>query len=277
MKARALLLACLTLTLAACGGGGGASNPSEALSQTAQKLGDIKSGKLKLRLIVDPREEGGDFGFELSGPFELAQQDKLPIADIQYTQIADDERETVTVISTGEAAFITVDGTAYELPPEQADRLRTAGADLGGGGGQGLGELRIDDWIRNPESSGGDEIGGDSTDKIEADLDLVAALNDLMTLAGRFTGGRQPIEGEEAQMLRESVQDARLEVLTGKNDRLLRRLRITAKFDPQLPEELEELAQAAGATVEFELEIADPNQPVEVEAPEDPRPYSELD
>ncbi len=216
MRTRALLLVSLALSLAACGSGDGASNPGEALSQTARKLGEIKSGELSFKLIVDPREEGGDFGFELTGPFELAKPDKLPVAEIEYTQIADDERETVTVTSTGEAAFITVDGTAYELPPEQADRLRAAGEDLGGDSdSEGLAELRIDDWIKNPESSGGDEIGGDATDKIEADLDVVAAVNDLMTLAGRFTGGRRPIDGEEAQLLRDSVQDARLEVLTG--------------------------------------------------------------
>jgi hypothetical protein len=275
MKTRALVLVFLALGLSACGSGGGVSNPGEALAETAQNLGDVKSGDLTFKLIVDPAEEGGDFGFELTGPFELAEAGKLPVAEIEYTQIADDQRETVTVTSTGEAAFITVDGTAYELPPEQSNRLRAAAADVGGDGG-GLSELRIDDWIRNPKSSGGDEIGGDETDEIEADLDVVAAVNGLMTLAGRFTGGREPIKGEEAQMLRDSVQDARIEVLTGKDDRLLRRLRITATFDPKLPEELEELARAAGATVDFELEIADPNEPVQVEAPADPQPYSEL-
>ncbi len=280
MTKRAALLASLVLTLAAsaCGGsGGGAANPNEALSETASKLGDIESGDLKFKLLVDPREEGGDFGFELSGPFKLGEDGELPVAEIEYTQIADDERETVTVTSTGKDAYITVDGTAYELSDEQEDRLRSSAPSQGGSGGEGgLGELKIDDWLRDAESSGGDEVGGDSTDKIEADLDVVAALNDLMALVGRFAGSREPIGGEEAQLLRESVRDAKIEILTGKEDRLLRRLRITAEFDPQLAEELDELARAAGAKVEFELEIANPNEPVTVEAPPDPRPASEL-
>jgi hypothetical protein len=276
---RPLLLALLALTLSACGGSAGSdANPNEALSQTAAKLGDIDSGVLQVKLLVDPREEGGDFGFELSGPFELGKDGDLPVAEIEYTQIADDQRETVTVTSTGEEAFITVDGTAYELSSEQEDRLRSAApnGDGGGGGGNGLGELKIDDWLSNAKSSGGDDVGGDATDKIEADLDIVAAVNDLMALAGRVTGSGAPIDGAEARLLRDSVRDARIEILTGEKDRLLRRLRITAEFDPQLAEELEELAQAAGAKVEFELEIADPNEPVEVEAPADPRPASEL-
>jgi hypothetical protein len=276
------LAALVCVVLAAFGGeGGGVSDSRRALPQTAAKLGDIRSGDLSLRLVVDPREEGGEFGFELSGPFQLAEEGKLPVAEIEYTQLADDERETVTVTSTGDEAFVTVDGTAYELPPEQADRLRSAGSSLGGGndgdgGGEGLGELRLNDWIRNAESSGGDEIGGDATDKVEADLDVVAAVNDLLELAAGVTGEAPEIEGDEAELLRDSVRDARIEVHTGKDDRLLRLLRIEAEFDPELPEALDELAQAAGSTVEFELRIESPNDPVEVEAPANPRPFSEL-
>lgn len=130
--------------------------------------------------------------------------------------------------------------------------------------------------MRDPRSSDGDDIGGDSTDKIESELDVVAAVNDLLTLAGRVGAGGQPLGGEEGQQLRNSVKNARLEVHTGTEDRLLRRLRITADLDPELPEALEELARAAGATVEFELQVANPNDPVEVEAPADARPFAEL-
>jgi hypothetical protein len=272
-----LAAACLVLLAAAgCGGESGTSDPGKALSETAAKLGEIDSGTLKFRLAVEPREEGGDFGFELSGPFQLAEAGKLPVANVDYTQTAGDERETVTLTSTGEKAYVTVDGTAYELPAETADQLRSA-LDGDSQGGAGLEELQIDDWIVDPESSDGGEVGGADTDKITADLDVVAALNDLVELAGGLGGpDLKPVEGEDAEQLREAVQDAKLEIWTGDDDRLLRRLRIEADFDPSLPEELEELARAAGSKVVFELEIANPNEPVEVEAPESPRPPSEF-
>jgi hypothetical protein len=139
----------------------------------------------------------------------------------------------------------------------------------------GLERLRIEDWIRNPESSDGDEIGGDETDKVEADLDVLQALKDLSGLVHSL-GSPVDVGGSDAKLLQESTRNARLEVHTGKEDRLLRRLVISAEFDPQLPDELENLAKAAGAQFRFELELANPNEPVEVEAPDDPRPYSEL-
>ncbi len=277
---RRLAAAALALvTVAGCGGGeAGTSDPGQALSQTAAKLGEIRSGTLRFKLAVEPREEGGDFGFELSGPFQLGEPGELPIANVDYTQTAGDERETVTLTSTGERAFITVDGTAYELPAEQSDELRAAGEALGGDGegSSGLEELQIDDWIVDAESSDGGDVGGADTDKIEAELDVVAAVNDLIELSGGIGGpDLDRVEGAEAEQLRDAVKDAKLEVWTGDDDRLLRRLRVEADFDPSLPEGLEELARAAGSKVVFELEIDGPNEPVEVEAPDDARPPSE--
>lgn len=273
---RLALIAGLAVALGGCGGESGTSNPGRALSQTAEKLGEIKSGTLHFQLAVDPREEGGGFGFELDGPFQLGEPGKLPVARIDYTQTAGDERETVTLTSTGTKAFITVDGTAYELPSTTTDQLRAAG-DGGSSGGGSLEELRIDDWISDPKSSDGGDVGGTDTDKIEAGLDVVAAANDLIELA-RSLGGPDlgTIEGQEAEQLRDAVRDATLAVWTGDDDRLLRRLLIEADFDPRLPEGLEELARAAGSKVTFELAIDDPNQRVEVAAPENPRPASEL-
>lgn len=272
-----VLIACLAAAVAGCGGDSGTSNPGQALAQTAAKLGEIKSGTLHFQLSVDPHEEGGSFGFELEGPFALGKPGKLPVAEIDYTQTAGDERETVTLTSTGEHAFITVDGTAYELSSDQADELRSSGEAVGGQGESGgLNELRIDDWIRDAKSSDGGDVGGTDTDKIEADLDIVAAVNDLIQVARDFGGPElDPVEGQEAEQLRAAVRDAKLEVWTGDKDRLLRRLEIEADFDPQLPEGLDELARAAGSKVTFELGIDDPNEPVEVEPPENPRPAAE--
>jgi hypothetical protein len=273
---RVFLLACLALVSAACGGEAGTSEPGSALSQTAAKLEQIKSGTLHLQLSVDPHEEGGNFGFELNGPFELAKPGKLPVAEIDYTQTAGGERETVTLTSTGERAYVTVDGTAYELPEDKVERLR-ASAEASGRSG-GLEELRIDDWIRDATSSDGGDVGGTDTDKITAELDVVAAANDLIELAQSFGAAQvDPIQGQDAEQLRRAVQDSKIEVWTGDEDRLLRRLHIEADFDPHLPPAFEDLARAAGSKVTFDLELDNPNKRVDVKPPENPRPASELE
>jgi hypothetical protein len=95
----------------------------------------------------------------------------------------------------------------------------------------------VNDAIRSAESSDDGDVGGTDTDKIEADLDVVAAVNDLVELARGFGGpDLDPIEGAEAEQLRSAVGDAKLQVWTGDDDRLLRRLRIEADFDPTFRE-----------------------------------------
>ena len=65
--------------LAGCGGGGEAEgDPRVALSDTAAKLGEIRSGKLDFRLVLDPEGEGERVGFELAGPFALGDETHGP-------------------------------------------------------------------------------------------------------------------------------------------------------------------------------------------------------
>jgi outer membrane lipoprotein-sorting protein len=143
------------LVLAVCflsGCGGGDEDAEDVLAQTADKLEEIESGMLGMRLVVTPKGEDGEtVGFELRGPFALQGPGELPVARIAYTQIRGSERGTVTVVSTGRKAYVEVNDQAYELPPEQAEQLRQAGKELKEG--KGLGELGLDDWIKDPELS----------------------------------------------------------------------------------------------------------------------------
>jgi hypothetical protein len=262
----ACILAVLAVALTACGQG---PNAQDVLSQTAANLDEIRSGDLSLRLIVAARG-GEQAGFELAGPVALAKEGALPVAEIEYTQIAGDERAAVAFISTGERAYVEIGETVYALRPGQVDELRGGGAATGG-----LGELRIEDWFVEPELSGGGEVGGTETDRIAADVDVVAAANDLIQLARELGAANvDRIEGESATQLRRSVESATIEVYTGEEDRLLRRLAIDARLRADVPREVEEaLGTFGGARFTLELGIADPNRPVSVEAPENARPY----
>jgi hypothetical protein len=261
------LFLALLLAGGACGGGDGGGSAGDALAETAEKLGEIKSGDLFLRVVASSGEN--ELGFELDGPFALVEDGKLPVAEIEYTQIAGSRRGTATFVSTGDAAFVQVEDATYELPESELGALRKAG---GGGGGGGLGELRIDGWLDNPELSDGGDVGGAETDKIVADLDPVAAANDLLALIGRLQGDEATrLEGRSADQLERAVESSSIEVYTGKDDRLLRRLVLEADFAATLPEELEELTLPR-AHFEFVLEIADPNKDVEVKAPDDAQP-----
>ena len=268
MKRAAILLASLTL-LAACGG---SESPEDVLSETATKLGDIRSGDISFTLVVESGERRT--GFELDGPFSLAKEGRLPVAEVEYTFLAGEERQTATFISTGTEAFVRIGDEAFQLGEEDVRDLRGRTAGLGEDGG--LAQLELDDWIVEPTLSEGEEVGGAETDRVRAKLDVVAAANDLLALVRSFDAGAAPtIEGKSAEQLRRAVRRATIDVLSGTEDRLLRRLVIDMELGAELPKDefgtlLEDLSQAR---FRLELEIREPNQPVEVDAPANAQPF----
>ena len=272
---RVAALALAAVSLAACGGSGG--DAEDVLAETADNLEEIESGTLAMRLVVTPKGEDAEtVGFELRGPFSLEGPGEFPVARIEYTQIRGSERGTVTVVSTGRKAFVEVDGQAYELPPEQATQLRQAGRELEQG--EGLGELGVDDWIVDPELSDGGEVGGTETDRISAELDVSAAALDLVELGrGLAQGSLDGLSEADRRTIERATRSAKLELFTGKDDRLLRRLDLDVDLGFDVPGDLRAaLGRLVGARIDFELTVDDPNEPVEVAEPEDVLPYTEL-
>ncbi|HEV3407780.1 MAG TPA: hypothetical protein VG079_03735, partial [Gaiellaceae bacterium] len=268
------LAALLAVAAVVCVGCGGGANANEVLSETAENLGEIRSGDLSLRLVV-AAAGGEQVGVELAGPFAFPEGEELPLADVEVTRIAGEERTTVRFISTGERAYVEVGEETFELPGAQAERFR--GARGGGTNGGGLAELRIEDWFGDAELSDGGEVGGAETDRVSARLDVVAAANDLLELARAFGGvDARALRGASADQLQRAVESATIVVHTGEDDRLLRRLAIDARLRPDVPPELDDTLGTFGrARFTLELGIANPNRPVSVEEPENAQPYPE--
>lgn len=267
---RAVSLLLGVALLAACGGGDGDANA--ILSQTAASLGKLRSAEsMHMKMLVEP-DEGDPFGFELDGPFALCMGDAaLPTLDVEYTQIANGREATVRLISTGEQGYVEVSGTAYELTDEQEADLHSSCEELGGEGG--LASLRVDDWVLDPEGSSGDDV-----DTVRGELDVVAVVNDLVDVARAFGGSSLTrLDADDAERIAEATEESSFELESGHDDHLLRRLLLEAELGFDVPEDLREaLGDATGARLTFELELEQPNEPVSVEAPANPRPASEL-
>jgi hypothetical protein len=273
MRRLAVLIVAAFL-VAACGG---SEDAEDVLAETADNLEEIESGVLAMRLVVTPKGEDAEaVGFELRGPFSFGGPGELPIARIAYTQIRGSERGTVTLVSTGRRAYVEVGGQAYELPPTQAAELRRAGEDLQEG--EGLGELGLDDWIQEPELSDGGEVDGIETDRVDAKVDVAAAAQDLVELGqGLGRGSLDGLSNTDEQTIERATRSATLQLFTGKDDRLLRRLEIDVDLGFDVPPDLRDaLGSLVGAHIEFELGVDDPNRPVKVDEPKSVRPYSEL-
>jgi hypothetical protein len=255
--------------LARCGGGD--ADPALVLSQTAANLGKINSAEsMHVKLLVEPID-GDPFGFELDGPVALCGKRPLPTLDVEYTQIANSQEATVRIVSTGEQGFVVANGTAYELREDQETELRSACDELGGDGG--LESLRVGDWVRDPDASTGDDV-----DTVTGELDVVAVTNDLVDIARAFGGSSLTrLDRDDAQRIADATEDSSFELETGHDDHLLRRLSLEVELGFDVPDDLRRsLGEAVGGTFTFELELDDPNAQVEVQAPANARPSSEL-
>lgn len=265
----------LVLGAAGCGRSGGSDG---ALRDAGARLAAVHSGNLVMKLTAAAGTSGSghDVGFALAGPFELrSAKGTMPVARLTYTQLAGPKARDSVFVSTGDRAFVEVGGVDYQLTPGQTASLQQQR------GSQSLQGLHLDKWAHAPRVSDGGTADGVAVQRIDADVDFVPALNDVFGLAGQFgadqQSGTKQIQGQSADQLRKAVQSAKLVILTGKKDRLLRSLQLDVTFAAQSVAQLQSaLGQLAGARLDVLLTIAGPNQPVHVDTPRAPRPISEL-
>ena len=248
-------LVVLALVAAGCAGDAGPAGP--ALRQTAANLERIESAALSLSVRMEPKE-GEEFGYEIDGPIRLGSDGELPVADVDYTQRANDEEETVRlVLAEDGTGFVERAGERTVLGESQLADLRESGALLGE---DGLTTLGFEKWIDDPKLSG----GPDGTEKVTADLDVAAAMAGLSALAGLLQQD-VVLTAEQRRQVADAVEDSSFELLTGKDDRLLRRLALAFTLAADVPEDLRDaLGDAVGASFSFELELDDVNEPVAV-------------
>lgn len=276
---RRLLVTALVSLLALGSACSRATEAEKVTEATADNLGKIRSGELSFRLVTGAGEQArpeGEVGFELAGPFALPEPGGLPVARIDYTQLAAGRRATTQVIATGTKAYVRVGGSVYELPPAQVESLRAPKTDKG----QGFSSLKIDEWVDEPQLSPGEEIDGAPTDRLQGPIDVVRTLNDLFAF-GRQVGAAElavpEIRGEDADQLRRVTQAATIDLLTGRRDRLLRRLAVDVRLAAEVPPRVKDaLGQLAAANIRFELGVQRVNTPVQVPEPTGALPASAL-
>jgi hypothetical protein len=261
LSRRGIALPIAAILLGSCG----TPDAQEVLSETAANMSEIRSGKLTMKMITEIKDDPqSTVGFELEGPFSL-EAGSL-IADMAFTRVAGPERASVRFISTGEESFIDTGTEVREVPPV---RFPT-GANVPGSGG--LGPLPIAHWFENPRLADGGIVGGDDTHRVTANLDVASALADIFAVAGQFgateVAGLPRLNGADVEHLRRIVRSADIDIYTGKEDLLLRRMEMDVEFGASGPPELRPvLKELARVRFRFELVIEDPNTPVDPPEP----------
>ncbi len=272
-----VLIAAVVALGAGCGGGG-----ESVLEDTTAGLAKIRSGELRMAMTATAgtEGEGRPVGFEVAGPFSVpSAAGELPLARLRRTRVVGTALEPTTFVSTGRRAFLEVDGKAYELPPEQVQALRAKEAPKDGGAG--LRRLDLAKWGVEPTVGDGGRLDGVPVQRVTGAVDVVKALNDIVAVADDIGSARdeglRPVDPASGDRVKRAVRSSTFEVITGKDDHLLRRLRLDVVFAAGDLQALQQaLGPLAGTRLRFELDLSGLNRRVEVAEPAQVRPLSEL-
>jgi hypothetical protein len=266
------LLAVLVLALAGCGGDGGSGNEEDATGLLKRAFAtDVDSGVLTLdaELELDGVERfDGPLRLTLEGPFRAAgSPTEMPDLDMDFRATGLGQTFPGRVILTRENAWVEFEGETYEVGEELWERLQEA-LDRQSEGPETLGEAGIDplDWLDGTETEGEEEVAGVPTTKVSTSIDLPGMLRDLNKLTDE---PRAPFPFDVDQ----AVDDAELEVWIGDDD-IWRRISTRADFE--VPENRRQPGGPTGGSFSLDLELEDPNEPVEIEGPAEARSIDEL-
>jgi len=284
MRRAATVLAAVAM-LAAVGCGGGSKR--DPVADAGASLSHVQRGTMHLKLDLAAGAEGPQthVGFAMDGAFDLAAAGgSLPAADLTTVNLGMPNALPAHFVSTAHDAYIVRGDVGYELTPEQLAPLRTA---VPAGNSSAVAGLDLRGWALDPRAQAPTTTGaGEAVDRVTGGVDPVAALNGIVDLAGQLGGGPDPalrISAADAARVRAAAQSSNLEVLTGRDDHLLRSLIAHVQFAAPTAAGpttggavMQALNRLGHLTLTLELRLDHPNVPVSITPPATIRPISEL-
>jgi hypothetical protein len=276
--------------IAGCGGGDDdddaarGADVNRLLDETFAGGRAIDSGQIDLKLAVE--SQSGNVSADLKGPFQSEGDKTLPRFQLTASLTGPDLNYDLGVTSTGDEGFVSVQGTDYAVSKPVFDQFKAGyeqAQQQGGQEDQSLASLGIDprQWLTNARIAGESEVGGTETIRITGGVDVPKLLEDVNQALeqARSLGiqGSQDIperlSQQQIQQVEQAIRDLSVEIHTGAEDNILRRLVID--LDVQAPEG-SEVAGSGAAAVRLDLSLLEVNEDQEIEAPDDPRPFEEL-
>jgi hypothetical protein len=289
------LVGCVGL-LVACGGSSG--SPEALLSDTFSGHTAIESGKVDLSLDISAAGSNGatkPLAVKLSGPFQDAGAGKLPHFSLKLDLDAGGHTLGAGATSTGSALYVELAGTWFSTPQstykaiEQgyAQATRSSPPAKAHSTFASLG-IEPGKWLSNPTNAGETTIADDRTIHLTANVNIPAFLADVSKLSQATSLGlgsgltgtpTRPSGGALSSAvideLTKSIKSAHVDVYTGKDDHLLRRLEVAATI-AGTPQTEAVLGGLKSADVKVKLEFSDLNQQQSISAPANPESPSQL-
>jgi hypothetical protein len=271
------------MLLAACGGGSGGEDPQQVIHETFSNPTPIRSGVLDLDVKIETSggRSPGTLEVKLGGKFQGQGSGQFPKFDFDVSFRVESGSQNITgsggLTSTGDGAFVNVDGTEYSVPRQLYDEFVTTYTQLQGQNGGGTGLLqRLDidpsKWLTDLKNEGTEDVEGTKTIHISGKADVPQIVDDLKRIAQRAGSAVGNVDLARLGQLDDVIQSGDVDVNSGESDKLLRRFQVS--FDLKPP------AGTPGApdslTLDLQLNLADVNQPQTIQAPTNAQPLENL-
>jgi hypothetical protein len=280
-RAAALLLAALALAAAGCGddddGGGGAGDAAAVDLIERAFAADVESGVLTVDAELELDGAGqleGPLRLELEGPFRgTGGAAELPDLDMEFSASGLGGQDVSgSFIVTRQNAWIEFGGETYEVGEELWQRALES-LEAQQGEPETFAEAGVDplDWLRDLRTEGEEEVDGVPTTKVSGRIDVGRMLRDLNKFE---TDPDDRLPDSTLDKVEEAVEDIEFEAWIDEDD-LWRRISSEAEFE--VPEaERDSFGGLEGGHVSLDIELDEPNEPVEIEGPTEARPFDEL-
>lgn len=295
-----LLLAVLAAgALSACGGGEAGGEKASASTDVDQLLKEtfsgekkVDSGTIGLKLVVDAKGAeaqgvSGPITFTLGGPIQGLEAKTLPRFKLDAAFSGAGQNIKAGATSTGKKAFVNFSNEDYAVSDQVFKQLKAGYEEAQKSAGKqqngtSLATLGIDarKWLTNPSNEGDAKVGGDDAIKITGGVDVPKLLDDVNVALSKASSlglqntGQLPQKLTDAQRTRvvDAVKDLKVEIYTGKADKILRRMVVDA--DLAVAKSGSQAAQSAVIKLDFSLTGV--NQDVKIDAPDKTKPFDEL-
>ncbi len=293
--------------IAGCGGDDESSgdDPQTVLDETFNNDTKVSSGDLTLNASVTAEgDQGGQFDVSLSGPFQgdPDQPDSLPQLDWTASLSGEGAGQSIDfsggLVVTEDNAFVEYKDQAYEVGSDTFTQLRDqieaqadTGTDESAGGFQeqcataleqagatdtSACDIDLESWLTNLTNEGNEDVGGADTVHIAGDADIDTILTDIGNLVSEIPGAAsQGFDPSQLGAASGAVTDASIDVYSGVDDHVLRKLDVNLTIDPSAIAG-GELLPVSNIQISFSVEIAGVNEEQTIEAPSGAKPLDEL-
>jgi hypothetical protein len=278
----------LPAALAGCFGGSSSPSPEDILHETFSNPNHITSGNIDVSLDVQAQgQQGGNLQAKLSGPFQGNAGDttQFPQFDLSASatgQVAGkDIHFQAGATATSDSAFVQYQNQEYAVPKQLFDSFKQSYTQQaqqaqasGSSSGSPFGQLGIDpaSWVTNLSQEDDQDVGGVTTYHLHGDIDVGKLLSDIGAIAQSVPGAStQGIDPQQLQAAAAFVQNATIDVYSGKDDHILRKLDLALTITPPGG-----LGGVSSATVHLTIQLTGVNESQTISAPQNAKPLSGL-